>query len=162
VGSGLAYHAASMRPRTLLVVLAVTALTTGVACTGDSSTETASTSTSASPLPTTDVNATIVPGEWTYEYLGVKATFEWKDGPPILTVKNDSGSQVGAPAVYVVTQDQRHVEGKLGGSGPLADGADGQYTVTFPADLTREDVGLVVLQLGDVNWGALSPKVIEK
>jgi len=150
-----------MRFRTLLAVLAVCALT-GVACTGDSSTETTSTSDSASPLPTTDVNVTIVPGEWIYEYLGVKATFEWKDGPPVLTVKNDSGSDVGAPALYVVTQDQRHVEGHLDGSVPIPDGASGTYQVTFPSDLTRDDVGLVVLQLGDVNWGALSPKVIEK
>jgi len=151
-----------MRPRTLLAVLALAALTTGVACTGDSSTATTPAPTSASPLPTTDVNATIVPGEWVYEYLGVKATFEWKDGPPVLTVKNDSGSQVGAPALYVVTQDQRHVDGQLDGSVPLPDGSSGTYQVTFPADLTRDDVGLIVLELGDVNWGALSPKVIEK
>jgi hypothetical protein len=151
-----------MRPRTLLAVLALAALTTGVACTGDSSTETTPAPTSASPLPTTDVDATIVPGEWVYEYLGVKATFEWKDGPPILTVKNDSGSEVGAPALYVVTQDQRDVDGKLDGSVPLPDGSSGTYEVTFPADLTRDDVGLIVLELGEVNWGALSPKVIQE
>ena len=151
-----------MRPRTLLVVLALAALTAGVACTGDNGVDTTTTSISASPLPTTDVNVTNVPGEWIYEYLGVKATFEWKDGPPILTVKNGTGADVGAPAVYVVTQDQRHIAGKMDLSEPLANDATGTYTVMFPADLTRDDVGLVVLMLGDVNWGALGPKVIEK
>ena len=150
-----------MRPRTLLVALSLGALTLGVACTSDP-TDTTASSVAPSPPSTSDVNVTIVPGEWTYDYLGVKATFEWKDGPPILTVKNASGAEVGAPSVYAVTQDQRHVNGKMDLNEPLADGATGTYTVTFPADLTREDVGLIVLMLGDVNWGALSPKVIEK
>jgi len=151
-----------MRPRTLLVVLALAALSGAVACTSDGTTETSATSVSASPLPTTDVNVTFLPGEWTYAYLGVVAAFEWKDGPPTLTVKNGSGREVGAPSVYVVTQDQRQVAGKLDGSMPLADGATGEYTVTFPDDLKVEDVGLIVLKLGDENWGALSPKVVEK
>ena len=69
---------------------------------------------------------------------------------------------MGAPSVYAVTQDQRHVDGKMDLDEPLADSATGTYTVTFPAALSREDVGLIVLMLGDVNWGALSPKVIEK
>jgi hypothetical protein len=101
-----------------------------------------------------------VPGEWTYDYLGVKATFEWKEGPPILTVKNASGAEVGAPSVYAVTQDQRHVDGKMDLKEPRPMAPRGPRS--FPADLTREDVGLIVLMLGDVNWGALSPKVIEK
>ena len=150
-----------MRPRTLLVAVSLAVLTLGAACTSDT-TEATAPSVSASALPTSDVNATIVPGEWTYDYLGVKATFEWKEGPPILTVKNATGAELGEPSVYAVMQDQRHIDGKMELSEPLADGATGTYTVTFPADLTREDVGLIVLMLGDVNWGALSPKVIEK
>lgn len=150
-----------MRPRTLLVAMTIAASTLAAACTSDT-TEPTAPAVTPSALPTSDVNATIVPGEWTYDYLGVKATFEWKDGPPILTVKNATGAELGAPSVYAVTQDQRHVDGKMDLSDPLADGATGTYTVTFPADLTREGVGLIVLMLGDVNWGALSPKVIEK
>ncbi len=150
-----------MRPRTLIVALSLAALTLGAACTSDT-TETTGPTVTASAPSTSDVNVTMVPGEWTYDYLGVKATFEWKDGPPILTVKNATGAELGAPSVYVVTQDQRHVDGKMDLSEPLADGGTGTYTVRFPADLTRDDVGLIVLMLGDVNWGALSPKVIEK
>jgi hypothetical protein len=142
-------------------VFAAVLVVAAVACTRGSSSTDTSAPTSASPLPTTNVQATIVPGVWTYELRGLKASFTWKDGPPTLTVKNDTGDQVGAPAIYVVTQDQKRVDGSIDGSVPLADGAQGQYTVTFPSDLQRDDVGLVVLELGDENWGALAPKVIE-
>jgi len=143
--------------RTLVVAVLVVV---GVACTGDSSTDTTAPS-SASPLPTTNVDATIVPGAWTYDLRGLKATFSWKDGPAKLTVKNDTGRDVGAPAIYIVAQDQKRIDGELDGAVPLADGAQGEYIVTFPGDLQRDDVGLVVLELGGENWGALAPKVIE-
>ena len=163
-GAGrLAYHAASMRPRSLLALLATLVLVAAVACTNGSSSGTppsSATSATAPPTGTTDVS--IVPGEWTYEYLGVKASFDWKAGSPaMLHVKNGSDNQVGAPEVYIVTKDQRHVDGKADGSAPLDPGQSGDYTVTFPDGLTADDLGLVVLTLGDVNWGALGPKVIQ-
>jgi hypothetical protein len=146
-----------MPVRTLIVVLAFAA----VACTGGTSSTDTTAPSSASPLPTTNLDVTIVPGVWTYDLRGLKATFVWKEGPATLAVKNGSGRDVGAPAIYVVTQEQKRVEGSLDGSVPLADGAQGMYAVTFPGDLKREDVGLVVLELGDENYGALAPKVIE-
>ncbi len=134
-----------------------------VACTGgDGAVDTSPGSDAPSDLPTTDANVTIVPGEWIYEYLGVKVTFEWKDGPPMLTVKNASGAEIAAPAIYVVTQDQRRIDGGIDGSIPLPDATTGQYTVTFPGHLQPADVGVIVLMLGDENWGALSPKVLEQ
>jgi hypothetical protein len=44
----------------------------------------------------------------------------------------------------------------------LDPGQSGNYTITFPGGLTPNDLGLVVLKLGDVNWGALGPKVLQK
>jgi hypothetical protein len=146
-----------MPTRTLLVLLALGA----AACTGASSTDTAATSPTASPLPTSNVEVKTVPGVWTYELRGLKATFTWKEAPATLSVSNDTGIDVAEPSVYVVTQDQRRVDATVEGAAPLADGADGDYTVTFPSGLTRDDVGLVVLELGDENWGALAPKVIQ-
>jgi hypothetical protein len=143
--------------RLLVAVLAVAA----VACTGDTTSTDTTAPSSPSPLPTTNLQVTIVPGVWTYDLRGLKASFTWKDTPPTLTVKNGTGGEVGAPAIYVVTQDQKRIDGSLDGSVALADGAQGEYTVTFPSDLQRDDVGLVVLELGDENWGALAPKVIE-
>jgi hypothetical protein len=151
-----------MRARSLVLPLVLTAAA-AVACTNGGSSDTTAASltpTTAPPTVTTDVS--IVPGEWTYEYLGVKATFDWKEGSPAtLHVKNGSDNPIGAPEVYVVTKDQRHVDGKAGGSTPLDPGESGDYTVTFPDGLTVDDLGLVVLTLGDVNWGALGPKVIQ-
>ncbi len=154
-----------MRPRTLLAAALLTCLSLGtVACTnGGASDGTAATTPAESPPPTNNVDVSLVPGEWTYEYLGVKAAFQWKEGgPATLTVKNGSDQPVGAPEVYVVTKDQRHVDGKAAGSAPLDPGQSGDYAVTFPGGLTPNDLGLVVLTLGDVNWGALGPKVLQK
>jgi hypothetical protein len=154
-----------MRPRSLLAAALLTCLSLGVvACTNPSSSDgTAATTPADSPPPTNNVDVSLVPGEWTYEYLGVKATFQWKEGAPAtLTVKNGSDQPVGAPEVYIVTKDQRHVNGKADGSAPLDPGQSGDYTVTFPGGLTPNDLGLVVLTLGDVNWGALGPKVVQK
>jgi hypothetical protein len=152
-----------MRARCLPVLLVPIALGAAVACTNSGSSDT--TATSASPVsapPTDTTEVSIVPGEWTYEYLGVKATFDWKEGAPAtLHVKNGSEKPVGAPAVYIVTKDQRHVDGKADGSSPLDPGQSGDYPVTFPGGLTPTDLGLVVLTLGDVDWGALGPKVIQ-
>jgi hypothetical protein len=160
---GLAYHAASMRARRLPALLVPLALIAGVACTNGNSTDSAAPPTSsAGAPPTTTTDVSIVPGEWTYEYLGVKASFDWKEGAPAtLHVKNGSDNPVGAPDVYIVTKDQRHIDGKAGGAAPLDPGESGDYTVTFPDGLTANDLGLVVLTLGDVNWGALGPKVIQ-
>jgi hypothetical protein len=148
-----------MPVRTLIVVVALA----GVACTGGSSTTETSAPTSAGGAPpSVNVSATIVPGEWTYDLRGLKATFTWKEsGQPTLSVKNTSGAEVGAPAIYVVTQEQKHVDGSIDGAQPIADGASSDDAVTFPSDLQRDDVGLVVLTLGDENYGALAPKVIE-
>jgi hypothetical protein len=147
-----------MPARTLLVVLALAA----VSCTGGSTTAETSATSAGSPPPSVNVSATIVPGVWTYDLRGLKATFTWKEsGQPTLSVKNGSGAEVGAPSIYVVTQEQKYVDGSIDGAQPIADGASGDYTVTFPSDLQRDDVGLVVLTLGDENYGALGPKVIE-
>ncbi len=153
-----------MRARSLPALLVPLALIAAVACTnGGSSGDTPGTSAaSVSAPPTGTTNVSLVPGEWTYEYLGVKATFDWKEGTPAtLHVKNGSDNQVGAPDVYIVTKDQHHVDGKAAGAAALDPGQSGDYTITFPDGLTVNDLGLVVLTLGDVNWGALGPKVIQ-
>jgi hypothetical protein len=131
------------------------------ACTNDGGTVTTEESPTATSGPaTSDVAGRLVPGEWTYELYGVKATFTWKTGAqPTLSVKNGSEEPVGAPALYVVTRDQRHVDGKVADASSLDPSDSGDYRVTFPSDLTPDDVGLVVLELGGVNWGALGPKL---
>lgn len=147
-----------MRARSLLAI-AVLLLAAG--CTGDQSPPTEAPPTSIEGPPTSDVPGEQVPGEWVYELYGVKATFLWKKaGPATLTVKNGSDQEVGSPGVYIVTRDQRHVDGKVANASPLDPSASGDFTVTFPDGLVPDDVGLVVLELGGVNWGALGPKLV--
>ena len=78
---------------------------------------------------------------------------------PTLTVKNGSDQEVGTPDLYIVTRDQRHVDGKVAKASSLEPSASGDYAVTFPDGLVPDDIGLVVLELGGVNWGALGPKL---
>jgi hypothetical protein len=148
-----------MRARWFLVVAV---LVLAAACTHEGAATEPTPTQSLDVQPTQDPLVNFVPGEWTYELYGVKAAFQWKDGPATLTVKNGSDQEVGAPDLYVVTRDQRHVDAKLDGSAPLEPSESGTYTVTFPGGLQPDDIGLVVLLLGDVNWGALGPKYQEK
>jgi hypothetical protein len=146
-----------MRAGRLLIAVS---LAGAVACTRQSTPDTTTPPASPSAAPTSDVEVHFVPGEWTYELYGVKATFTWRaDAQPTLSVKNGSDQPVGAPDVYVVTRDQRHVDGKIADATALDPSASGNYDVAFPADLTPDDIGLVVLELGGVNWGALGPKI---
>jgi hypothetical protein len=146
-----------MRARSLL---ALCALVFTVACTGDQGTPTTGPPPPSDEAPlTSDAPGVLIPGEWTYELYGVKATFTWKDGPATLTVKNGSEQPVGAPGLYVVTREQLHVEARIADASPLDPSASGDYTVTFPGGLRPDDIGLVVLELGDVNWGALGPAI---
>ena len=146
-----------MRTRSLLVVAV---LLFAAACTrdGEAVATGSPTDTGEAPL-TSDVPGVQVKGEWIYELYGVKATFVWKTDPATLTVKNGSEQPVGAPDLYVVTRDQRHVDAKVANASPLDPSQSGDYTVTFPDGLVPDDIGLVVLELGGVNWGALSPKI---
>jgi hypothetical protein len=146
-----------MRVRPLLTV-AILFLATACTSNGNAATTGSPIATGETPL-TSDAPGTIVKGEWTYELYGVKATFVWKDGPATLTVRNGSEERVGAPGLYVVTRDQRHVDGKVSNATPLDPSASGDYTVTFSGGVGPDDIGLVVLELGSVNWGALGPKI---
>jgi hypothetical protein len=148
-----------MRARSFLVAAV---LVLAAACTHEGAATEPTTTPPVDVNPPQDVDVTFVPWEWTYELYGVKAAFHWKDGPATLTVKNGSDQEVGAPDLYVVTRDQRHVDAKLDGSAPLEPSESGTYTVTFPGGLQPDDIGLVVLLLGDVNWGALGPKYEQK
>jgi hypothetical protein len=146
--------------RAVRCLLLAPLLLAAVACTDDGNADTGtSPAASVSSQPTSDVEVRFVDGEWTYELDGVKATFSWHDGPASLAVKNGSEQQVGAPGLYVVTRDQRHVDGDVADAAPLDPSASGRYAVTFPDGLQPDDIGLVVLELGGVNWGALGPKI---
>jgi hypothetical protein len=162
----LAYHAASVHARTRLLVALMLALAlAGVACTGDGTTSTSTTTSqepTASELPTSNVAVTFVEGEYVYENNGVSVTFSWKSGTGTLKVDNGSGFELGPPSLYAITPTQERVDATVADASPIADGATLETQVTFPASLKAADAGLIAIVFGDQNWGALSPKVIEK
>jgi hypothetical protein len=133
----------------------------GAACTGDDG-PTPSTQTSASEsvrsVPSKDIGDTVfVPGEFSYEYLGVKATLSWAGSSAELRVDNGGDTELGRPGLYAVTNDQREVPAELPGAAPVPPGGSATFDVTFPRGVTLEQTGLVVLLFGDQNWGALAP-----
>ena len=164
VGPGrLAYHAASVRIRVLaLTVLTLALAPVAVACTG-STANTASTTTAAqSPtsLPTVDTGRVqFVEGEYTYENEGVTVDLTWKGGPGQLTVDNGSGGDLQPPGLYAVTSSDEEIRATVANSATIPDGGSETLRVTFLASLKPADAGLIVLEFGDENWGALSPVI---
>jgi hypothetical protein len=146
-----------------LTVLTLALVPTGVACTsGGTSTTTPTTTTAAetpSSLPTVNEPFQIVDGEYTYENEGVKVALTWKGGTGDLTVHNGSGTDLQAPGLYAVTAADQEVPATVADATTVLDGQSATLKVTFPASLKPADAGLIVLEFGDQNWGALSPVV---
>jgi hypothetical protein len=130
-------------------------------CTGSGSTGPSSVSStvpSESPLPTVDIgNVAFAPGKFAYSYLGVGATLAWSGGDGTLRVHNGSGSELGAPGLDAVTADRPRVPGTVTDAAPIPVGASATFSVTFPAGLSPDDVGMIALLFGDENWGAFAP-----
>jgi hypothetical protein len=146
-----------------LTVLTLALVPAGVACTsGGTSTTTPTTTTTAetpSSLPTVNEAFTVVDGEYTYENEGVKVALTWKGGTGDLSIHNGSGTDLQAPGLYAVTATDQEVQATVGDAATVLDGQSATLKVTFPASLKPEDAGLIVLEFGDQNWGALSPVV---
>jgi hypothetical protein len=157
--SRLAYHAASVTTRRLLLIVTLALAVSLPACTGedDGGSSTAPSTTSESPLPTKDEKYVFVPGRFTYDFGGITADLSWKGGDGSLKVTNGTDGEVGAPALYVVDQQDQRIDATIDGAAPLGAGDEHTYRVSFPSTLLYEDAGLIVLELGDENYGAMSP-----
>jgi hypothetical protein len=85
---------------------------------------------------------------------GLEATFTLKGTSGKLEITNNSGKDVGAPAVYSLdpTSGDR-VDATVGGAEPLADGTSGSYTVTFPDGFDAVAAGFVGLEFGSKDYG---------
>ncbi len=146
-----------IRPRFLLASVLLVFLPS--ACTGGGEPDP---SVSVSPSPgegvvTEDIDVAYVPGEFEYRYNNVSATFSMDGSAGTLTVKNASGAEIGAPAVYVVGIDDRKYDATVTDATAIGDGQEMSLDVLLPADVTQDSVGLVVLLFGGSNYGAMSP-----
>jgi hypothetical protein len=148
----------------LLLVVMTLAVPAGVACTS-ATTSTSTSASAASPAPTSLATVDTGPvqfeeGEYSYENEGVTVMLTWKgDGPGELTVDNGSGGDLQAPGLYAVTASDQEVRATVADATAIPDGDKVSLQVTFPSSLKLTDAGLIVLEFGDQNWGALSPVI---
>jgi hypothetical protein len=137
--------------------LIVLVLVLGVACTSDGDAEPTLTPSASptSPIPTGPVP--FEPGAYRYEYGGVTADLRFDGSDATMDVKNASGAELAAPALYVVDGSGTHRDGVVADAAPIPDGQSATFQVAFPDQVTSETIGLVVLLFGDSNWGDFAP-----
>lgn len=139
------------------MIVIVIVIVLGVACTGsggDTKTPTP-TASPTSPVPTGPVH--FEPGHYRYEFGGVTADLVFDGSGATMDVKNASGSELAAPALYVIDgSDVRH-DGVVADAATIPDGGSATFQVTFPDQVTDVTIGLVILLFGDSNYGAFAP-----
>lgn len=156
------YHAATVKLLRLTIVPIVAISLAAVACTGDDAPAPAPAS-SPSTSPGEGVQASDVgdidfkPGRFSYNFNGIKASLSMDGSTGTLEVSNDSGQDLGKPGMYVIARDGQRYTGSVEAAAPIADGGNGTFQVTFPAQVTPDTVGLAVLLFGGSNAGALAP-----
>jgi len=149
-----------MRIRARSVASLVALITvSAAACTGGdgSSTTTDSPTTGASDPVTVSSNVTYAPGEFGYVFNGITARFSMDGSGGTLTVKNNSGAELGNPGMYVVTAGDKRYEGTVTSPLPTPDGSESEFEVTFPDAVTKESIGLLMLLFGGDDYGAMAP-----
>ena len=75
-----------------------------------------------------------------------------------MEVDNGSGYELGKPDLYVLDGvTTKTFDGKVIDAKPIADGATGDFQVSFPTEVTPKSLGLVILLFGSDNYGAFAP-----
>ena len=143
-------------------LIAVVVAISAVACTGDdepapSNTPSAATPSGEAPVATDIGDVAFVPGEWAYDFNGIKATLSMDGSTATLDVKNGSPGELGRPGMYVIAGDGKRYEGAVASSAPIAEGDEVSFEVTFPEQVTPDSVGLAILLFGGSNAGAMAP-----
>ncbi len=143
-------------PRRILPLF-VLVVALGVACTGNGGEGKTPTPTASptSPVPTGPVH--FEPGHYRYEFGGVTADLVFHGSGATMDVKNATGAELAAPALYVVDGTGARRDGVVTDAAAIPDGQSATFQVTFPDQVTEETVGLVVLLFGDSNWGDFAP-----
>jgi hypothetical protein len=139
-----------------IIVLAIVA----GACTAGAETEPGSPSAGEGrqgPVSEDAGSAGSVPGRFQYRFNSITAAATFDGRVATLRVRNGTGSELGAPALYVMGTDDRRYEGVASGAEPIPDGAQVIVEFTFPDAVEPDTIGLAVLVLGDENVGAMAP-----
>lgn len=140
--------------RKSLIVMGILLALAASACTKDDEPTPAP---DASPSAGATAEIELEAGQYGYEAYGVTAVLEPKGGKWTLEVSNDSGYEVGAPALYALdARDGHQIDATVEGAEALKDGASETLQVTWPQDFDDKQIGMIVLLLGGDNYGALA------
>jgi len=154
-----AYHPASVGARRLFALLAVVAVFGG--CTGDAQPPTGPSSADAPPTVDTG-DVAFEPGEFEYSWRGVDIRFSMGGSMGTLEIDNGSGDRLGAPGLYAFLGDGTRSDATISAPGPIQKGEKASFDVTFSDGVDETTVGLIILLIGDRNWGALEPVQVEE
>jgi hypothetical protein len=136
------------------------------ACTGDDGGDGGSTG----PTPTGSAPPTVdqgpvefVPGAFRYEFGGVTAELTLDaDAAGTLDVKNASGAELAAPAIYLITGEDARVDATIADAAAIPDGDEATFPVSFADPVDIATLGLVILEFGDRNYGAMAPVIADQ
>jgi hypothetical protein len=134
---------------------------TAIACTGDG-TAPGEGPTSVAPSDDGVVNrdagtTEFVPGRFIYQYNSITAQATFRENVATMNVRNGSGVEIGAPALYVIGADDRRYDAQVHGAAPLGEGGSATLEFVFPQEVAPDTIGLAVLSFGEDNVGAMSP-----
>lgn len=145
-------------PRRFVTLIALAALLTA-ACSGsggnaDGTPKPTSTSTSEAPTPVdTGTEPAPASGEYRYQNAGLIATLDLNAGT--LEIENDTGRELPRPDLYVLTADAGlEIDGRVPDGAPIPDGETASFHAVFPPTLDPTNIGIVVLLMGNDNYGA--------
>ena len=139
----------------LLAVVAVLAL---AGCKNNTPKATSSPGGTSTGAETEPVAAPIEKGTYSYQAYGIHATIKPDGDQWSLTVKNNTGHNLGKPALYAEdSHDGHQIDATLEGSEPLANGKEVTLPITWDLpSFNPPDIGLVILEFGDENFGAFA------
>jgi len=103
-------------------------------------------------------NTAFLPGRFIYQFNSITAQASFEGSTATMNVRNGTGSELGAPSLYVVGVDDRRYDGAVEGAGPIADGEAVTLEFTFLDAVTPQTIGLAVLSFGADNVGAMAPE----
>lgn len=147
------------RNRAPIAVLTLTLLLAAAACTADPSPDDPPPADASSDgLISQDSSDTpFVPGSFIYRFNSITAQATFDGNMANLSIRNDSGAELGSPSLYVIGADDRRYDGLAEAASPIADGEQATLQVAFPERVNERTIGLVVLSFGELNVGAMAP-----
>ncbi|HLB61425.1 MAG TPA: hypothetical protein VJN50_01565 [Actinomycetota bacterium] len=93
--------------------------------------------------------------EFRYQNAGLVAVLKFRGKGGTLQVENDSGFDLPTPGFYVLdARDGHEIEGTVEGSEPVPDGEKKTFQISVGEGFELENVGLVILLMGEDNYGA--------